>query len=178
MVIAGIGALASLGLALPTGLAFGYGYGYGVRQGYHAFRPSKSSVTRDLHLSPNPVKGAHGAGLLSAEEMTSRQSEKVQPPLNVPPPPQQTARTISDSMSPKPIKRAKTGHKYESNEERYTGRKDYWHRYEAGAIVDSIPKDLARSIWRKHNMKGDDRAIRTAYIKRRYPFNSTTPSRR
>lgn len=66
----GIGALASVGLALPTGALFGYGYGYGVRAGYHSFKPSKSDITKDLHLSPNPMSGAQGAGLLSSEERT------------------------------------------------------------------------------------------------------------
>lgn len=70
MVFALAGGLASLGLALPQGLAFGYGYGYGVRAGYHAYKPSQSSVTKQLHLSSNPIQGAQGAGLLSAEEMT------------------------------------------------------------------------------------------------------------
>lgn len=64
------GSLVSLGLALPTGMAFGYGYGYGVRAGYHAFKPSQNSDVTKLHLSPNPVEGATGAGLFSAEEMT------------------------------------------------------------------------------------------------------------
>lgn len=75
----GFGALASLGLALPTGMAFGYGYGYGVRQGYHAFKPSKSDVTKQLHLSPNPVTGATGAGLLSAEHMHQNRAGLQQP---------------------------------------------------------------------------------------------------
>lgn len=66
----GIGALASLGLALPTGLAFGYGYGYGVRAGYSAFRPPSKPVN-ELKLSADPVQGALGAGLQSAEERTS-----------------------------------------------------------------------------------------------------------
>lgn len=65
----GIGALASLGLALPTGLAFGYGYGYGVRAGYNAYKQPSSEVQK-LKLSPNPVTGALGAGLQSAEERT------------------------------------------------------------------------------------------------------------
>lgn len=69
MVLMGLGALAQLGLALPTGLAFGYGYGYGVRAGYHGFKvPDKKRA--NLHLSPNPVQGAFGAGLHSAHEVT------------------------------------------------------------------------------------------------------------
>lgn len=67
--VLGIGALASLGLALPTGLAFGYGYGYGVRQGYSAFKPP-SKTADGLKMSANPVTGALGAGLQSAEERT------------------------------------------------------------------------------------------------------------
>lgn len=65
----GIGALASLGLALPTGMAFGYGYGYGVRAGYNAYKQPSHEVQK-LKLSPNPVTGALGAGLQSAEERT------------------------------------------------------------------------------------------------------------
>lgn len=65
----GIGALASLGLALPTGLAFGYGYGYGVRAGYNAYKQPSDEVKK-LKLSANPVTGALGAGLQSAEERT------------------------------------------------------------------------------------------------------------
>lgn len=67
--VLGIGALASLGLALPTGMAFGYGYGYGVRAGYNAYKQPSSEV-RKLKLSANPVTGALGAGLQSAEERT------------------------------------------------------------------------------------------------------------
>lgn len=67
--VLGFGALASLGLALPTGLAFGYGYGYGVRQGYSAFKPP-GKTANNLKLSANPVTGALGAGLQSAEERT------------------------------------------------------------------------------------------------------------
>lgn len=67
--VLGIGALASLGLALPTGLAFGYGYGYGVRQGYSAFKPP-SKTAAGLKMSANPVTGALGAGLQSGEERT------------------------------------------------------------------------------------------------------------
>lgn len=63
------GGLAGLALAGPTGLAFGYGYGYGVRQGYSAFKPP-SKTANDLKLSANPVTGAAGAGLQSAEEHT------------------------------------------------------------------------------------------------------------
>lgn len=66
----GIGALASLGLALPTGMAFGYGYGYGVRAGYSDYKKPSSPV-QELKLSPNPVTGALGAGLQSAEERTN-----------------------------------------------------------------------------------------------------------
>lgn len=83
MVIGMLGGSAlSLGLALPTGWMFGYGYGHGVRSGYHAFRPSKNKATRDLHLSMNPVTGAGGAGLLSAEEMTQRQAPKLPIPMS------------------------------------------------------------------------------------------------
>lgn len=69
--VLGIGALASLGLALPTGMAFGYGYGYGVRAGYNAYKKPSSEVEK-LKLSPNPVTGALGAGLQSAEERTGQ----------------------------------------------------------------------------------------------------------
>lgn len=65
----GIGALASLGLALPTGMMFGYGYGYGVRAGYSAFKKPSEEVQK-LKLSSDPVQGALGAGLQSAEERT------------------------------------------------------------------------------------------------------------
>lgn len=70
MVLPILGGLASLGLALPTGLAFGWGYGYGVRMGYSAFKPSKNNSVESLRLSANPVDQAKGAGLFSAEEIT------------------------------------------------------------------------------------------------------------
>lgn len=75
--VIGIGALASLGLAMPTGLAFGYGYGYGVRSGYNAWKPSKNDAVNQLHMSPNPVEGAMGAGLKSAEEVTGNQVKQL-----------------------------------------------------------------------------------------------------
>lgn len=74
--VLGFGALASLGLALPTGMAFGYGYGYGVRAGYSAFKKPSDEVNK-LKLSADPVKGALGAGLQSAEERTGAQIKKV-----------------------------------------------------------------------------------------------------
>lgn len=74
------GGLLGLGLALPTGLAFGFGYGYGVRQGYHSFSPSKSPATRNLYQQPDPIKGALGQGLLSAEERTKAPLGISEPP--------------------------------------------------------------------------------------------------
>lgn len=67
--VLGLGALASLGLALPTGMAFGYGYGYGVRAGYSAFKQPSSEIQK-LKLSADPIQGSLGAGLQSAEERT------------------------------------------------------------------------------------------------------------
>lgn len=72
---AAAGGLMSLGLALPTGWMFGYGYGHGVRSGYNAYKPSKNSAVNQLHLSSNPVQGAQGAGLLSAEHMMAQQEK-------------------------------------------------------------------------------------------------------
>lgn len=67
--VVGATALIGAGLALPTGLMFGYGYGYGVRAGYSAFKKPSDEVQK-LKLSPDPVTGALGAGLQSAEERT------------------------------------------------------------------------------------------------------------
>lgn len=72
MVIGIATGLVGLGLALPTGMAFGYGYGYGVRAGYNAYKQPSSEVQK-LKLSADPVQGALGAGLQSAEERTGVQ---------------------------------------------------------------------------------------------------------
>ena len=73
----GLGALTSIGAALPTGWLFGFGYGHGVRTGYNSFKPSKNQITNQLHTSPNPLQGSLGMGMHSAEEMTGAQSQKL-----------------------------------------------------------------------------------------------------
>lgn len=150
MVIAGIGALASLGLALPTGLAFGYGYGYGVRQGYHAFRPSKSSVTKDLHLSANPIEGAKGAGMLSAEEMTSKQATNINPtfPATPQPTPQTTGQSLVSSPQLTHDEKLKKHNALVSNDGSVTinsTRKLTHEEYLAFKKKNIIPNDLKTS---------------------------------
>lgn len=71
MLLGGLGRL-GLGAAMSPlqGLGFGFGYGYGVRLGYHTFKPSKSSTTTGLRLSPDPIQSSVGMGLGTAEERT------------------------------------------------------------------------------------------------------------
>lgn len=94
----GIGALASLGLALPTGLAFGYGYGYGVRAGYNAYKQPSSEVQK-LKLSPNPITGALGAGLQSAEERTGTVVAGI-PVTDEPSLAAESAKTVEEPYNP------------------------------------------------------------------------------
>lgn len=162
--LAGIGALMQLGLALPTGLAFGYGYGYGVRAGYHSYRPSASQQTKDLHLSANPIQGATGAGLLSAEERTQQQAPSLPIPLNANP--ESPIKRAHDMVTPN------TGYK---NVERFKDTRFF--RKEGGAVVDQITQERAFSIMRKHGLPPNPRDTRRRYIKGLYPFN-TTKSRR
>jgi hypothetical protein len=164
--------LASMGLkalASPLqGLGFGFGYGYGVRLGYHSFKPSKSPTVTGLRLSPEPTTSGVGMGLASAEEITGKSLQKL--------PIKGATQEPTPTEDPN-IKRGTGGHKY-TPEERFSGRKDYLHRYEAGAIVQSIPWDLARKIWKERGMKGSDRDINRAFKKQTYPFNKRVSRRR
>lgn len=88
MVLSMATGLLGLGLAMPTGLAFGFGYGYGVRQGYHAYSPSKSKSIQQGYADPNPLVGAQAQGLHSANEMhMDRIGKKANPPMTSPPTP-------------------------------------------------------------------------------------------
>lgn len=139
--VLGIGALASLGLALPTGMAFGYGYGYGVRAGYSAFKEPSSEVQK-LKLSANPVTGALGAGLQSAEERT-----------NVP-----ILGTIPKNETPEPSITAQS-QKLTTDKPEYVWNRDQTLHW---------PKTRIYEIGRKHGFS--ERESFKKYINGEYPF--------
>ena len=140
-----------------------------MRQGYHAFKPSKSNVTRDLHLSPNPVKGAHGAGLLSAEEMTSKQTKAIQPivPVSEPPTPKQQAKKIESAVSTP--KKPSTNQSYLKSP---SYLREHFVRKEACAVVQAINKKEAFQRAYSAGIKDlSERNVRRLFIKQLFPFN-------
>lgn len=149
---AAAGGLMSLGLALPTGWMFGYGYGHGVRSGYNAYKPSKNQAVNDLHLSSNPVQGAQGAGLLSAEHMIQQQMEKS--PLGLTNDPSITAMSEQvENVTPAPPQM----------QEKFYDSKD-------GTL--SLPKSAIYSRAHAHGID-DKRYAFKLFVNRQYPFNRT-----
>lgn len=145
--VIGLAGMAAAGIAaLPTGLGFGYGYGYGVRMGYHAFKVPKKQET-GLHLSPDPIQGAMGAGLHSADEHVQTPGKEG---LTTELP--STPGLISASSVPE------TQSTSTNEQERHTN--------DAGW---SLTKEMIFSKGKKHNLT--PRESWRAFVKSKYPFN-------